>query len=138
MWLLVCRRLARTILIYVGNGGTGSLEKATNVPIQVTEFGKLVELAKEMNVNLVVPGPELPLIEGIEEWFRKAGIPCFGPTPRAARMEGSKAFSKEFMIRHNIPTARSEVYLNTVTITNGRHFLRMRQLPNILKEYRTK
>jgi phosphoribosylamine--glycine ligase / phosphoribosylformylglycinamidine cyclo-ligase len=80
----------------------------------VTEFDKLVELAKKKNVNLVVPGPELPLIEGIEERFRKAGIRCFGPTLRAARMEGSKAFSKEFLLRHNIPTARSEVHLNTM------------------------
>ena len=104
----------------------------------MTEFAKLVELAKEKNVNLVVPGPELPLIEGIEEWFRKAGIPCFGPTPRAARMEGSKAFSKEFLIRHNIPTARSEVSLNTVEITNSRHFPRMKKRQSILKEYRIK
>lgn len=59
-----------------------------------------------LQINLVVPGPDQQLVDGIEEVFRRAGIPCFGPSPEAARLEGSKAYSKDFMARYNIPTAR--------------------------------
>ena len=65
----------RPALNWIGNGGTVSLEKTKNVDIGVSEFSKLVQFAQENNVNLVVPGPEVPLVEGIETWFRK-GIYC--------------------------------------------------------------
>jgi phosphoribosylamine--glycine ligase/phosphoribosylformylglycinamidine cyclo-ligase len=72
----------------------------------------LVELAKKNNINLVVPGPEAPLVDGIEGYFRAASIPCYGPTKLAARMEGSKTFSKDFMKRNKIPTAAYENFSN--------------------------
>ncbi|KEI42162.1 uncharacterized protein L969DRAFT_91626 [Mixia osmundae IAM 14324] len=79
--------------------------RTSNVDIKASEFDKLVHFATEHQINLVLPGPEQPLVDGIEHVFRAIGIPVFGPTPKAALMEGSKAFSKDFMARHAIPTA---------------------------------
>lgn len=92
-------------LTQIGNGGTDLVAKASNVDIGVSDFSALVKFATEHDINLVVPGPEVPLVEGIEKHFKKVGIPCFGPSEAAARMEGSKTFSKDFMERHSIPTA---------------------------------
>jgi phosphoribosylamine--glycine ligase / phosphoribosylformylglycinamidine cyclo-ligase len=88
-----------------GNGGTASLEKVVNVDINVSDFERLTTHSKKHGINLVVVGPEEPLVEGIKDVFQSVGIRCFGPTKAAARMEGSKAFSKDFMQRHGIPTA---------------------------------
>ena len=94
--------------------------------IAVNNYSELVSFALEKGVTLVIPGPEIPLVEGIEGHFRKGrvncpkgivmlnisvGIGCFGPSKKAARMEGSKVFSKNFMIRNNIPTARAEAFI---------------------------
>ena len=101
------------------------MKNVSNIDIDVGNFTALVEFATKSGIDLVVPGPEAPLVDGIEGYFRKGitqnfktmfetvpdsylekvGIPCFGPSKEAARMEGSKAFSKDFMQRHNIPTA---------------------------------
>jgi phosphoribosylamine--glycine ligase/phosphoribosylformylglycinamidine cyclo-ligase len=98
-----------SIITVPGNGGTASCAKTTNnTSVKADDYPGLVELAKKHNVNLVVPGPEAPLVDGIEGYFRAVGIPCYGPSKLAARMEGSKTFSKDFMKRHNIPTAAYE------------------------------
>lgn len=90
-----------------GNGGTASLPKTTNIPISATDFPALVQFAKDHNVNLLVPGPEQPLADGIVDVFCSEAphIKCFGCSKKAAQMEGSKTFAKDFMKRHNIPTA---------------------------------
>ena len=83
-----------------GNGGTAqAYKKVENVEIKENEFEKLVDHAESHGVNLVVPGSEAPLIDGIESHFRKVGIRCFGPSKEAAQMEGSKTFAKDFMAR---------------------------------------
>eukprot|EP00842_Homolaphlyctis_polyrhiza_P005145 jgi/Hompol1/5631/HPOL_001997-RA len=89
------------------NGGTSSVPKSTNVPINPVgpHFTDLVRFAIDNKVDLVVAGPEQPLVEGIHAAFQKVGIPCFGPSKDAAQIEGSKVFSKNFMARHHIPTA---------------------------------
>ena len=100
--------------IYVapGNGGTSTIgEKVSNVPElsgSPKDFDALQKFAVEKHIGLVVPGPEQPLVDGISSVFTKVGIPVFGPSAKAAVMEGSKAFSKVFMDKHNIPTARFE------------------------------
>ena len=105
--------------------GTATLSKTTNVPtIKQEDFPARVQFAKEQNVNLVIPGPEAPLVAGISDHFEKnGGIQCFGPSQAAARMEGSKTFSKDFMKRNNIPTAayenfsdyeKAKAYLDTI------------------------
>ncbi|KAI9718899.1 MAG: hypothetical protein M1812_003783 [Candelaria pacifica] len=105
-WRLSQSRRVQSIHVVPGNGGTAGLPKVTNVSeVKADDYSALVEYARKQRIDLVVPGPEAPLVDGIEGFFRDAGIPCFGPSQQAARMEGSKAFSKDFMKRHNIPTA---------------------------------
>lgn len=96
-----------TIFVAPGNGGTSTISKAVNVPISSSKanFPELVKFAVDNKVGLVVPGPEQPLVEGISDLFNKVGIPVFGPSAKAAQMEGSKTFSKDFMKKHGIPTA---------------------------------
>ncbi|KAF8692552.1 Phosphoribosylglycinamide synthetase, partial [Rhizoctonia solani] len=103
-WRLERSPRVRKIFIAPGNGGTQT-QKTTNISIGAGDFEGLKKFALENDVNLVLPGPEQPLVDGIETVFRKVGIPVFGPSQQAAQMEGSKAFSKDFMRRHNIPTA---------------------------------
>ena len=86
---------------------------ASNVDnVEADDYPHLVPLAKEHEINLVVPGPEAPLVDGIEDYFRAVGIRCYGPSKLAARLEGSKAFSKDFMKRHGIPTATYRNFSN--------------------------
>ncbi|OCF35015.1 phosphoribosylamine-glycine ligase [Kwoniella heveanensis BCC8398] len=101
----------RVSKIYVcpGNGGTALMGgKVSNLPLAwgaPPAFRSIVEFAQKEGIDLVVPGPEQPLVDGVEGAFRKIGVPVFGPSPAAAMLEGSKSLSKEFMARHNIPTA---------------------------------
>lgn len=98
-------------LVYVapGNGGTASAGgKVSNAPVSVTDTAGLVALAKSKAVNLVVVGPEVPLVAGLSDAMAKAGIKCFGPSAAAAKLEASKAFSKDFMVKYGIRTARYE------------------------------
>ncbi|KAJ3092495.1 hypothetical protein HK102_006689 [Quaeritorhiza haematococci] len=109
-WKLSHSRRVKKIFVAPGNGGTALGGKVENIPIGVSSFSELTEFAIKNDVRLVVPGPEQPLVEGIREAFLKVGIPCFGPSKQAARLEGSKAFSKDFMKRHGIPTATYETF----------------------------
>ncbi|KAI7860447.1 phosphoribosylglycinamide synthetase [Circinella umbellata] len=107
-WRLAQSERVEHVYVAPGNGGTAFGDKVTNVNIGVSDFPKLTEFAQQNNVNLVVPGPEQPSVDGIQLAFKKIGVPCFGPSPKAALMEGSKTFSKDFMKKHNIPTAAYE------------------------------
>ncbi|KAF0524585.1 phosphoribosylamine--glycine ligase [Gigaspora margarita] len=108
-WKLSQSPKVEHIFVAPGNGGTeNGIDKVSNVNINVNDFDSLTQFALSKDINLVVPGPEQPLVEGIELTFRKIGIRCFGPSPKAANMEGSKTFSKNFMKKHNIPTANYE------------------------------
>jgi len=91
-----------------GNGGTAAL--AENVPIADHDIPALVAFARENRVDLAVVGPEAPLVAGIVDAFHAAGLPAFGPTAAAARLEGSKAFAKQFMLEESIPTAPAEIF----------------------------
>ncbi|CAN3375496.1 hypothetical protein DIURU_003659 [Diutina rugosa] len=111
--------------VYVapGNGGTASVAKVENVPDlsgDPKHFTKLVEFAIKQGVNLVVPGPEQPLVDGISDKFKAIGVPVFGPSAAAAKMEGSKAFSKDFMAKHDIPTAR---FHNFTDVAKAKEYL---------------
>ncbi|KAF4623134.1 hypothetical protein D9613_002163 [Agrocybe pediades] len=110
-WKLSKSPLVDHIYVCPGNPGTAQEPKTSNVDhISSNDFPKLVQFAVQQQVTLVVPGPEQPLVDGVEGFFRKVGIPVFGPSALAARMEGSKAFSKAFMARHNIPTAKFRTF----------------------------
>lgn len=108
-WKLSQSPLVDSIIAVPGNGGTATCPKTSNnTSVSADDFAGLVTLAQAQNVNLVVPGPEQPLVDGVEAFFTNAGIPVFGPSMAAARMEGSKTFSKDFMKKHGIPTAAYE------------------------------
>ena len=92
-----------------GNGGTSSGNaKVSNV--KLSGFDEITSFCREQSIDLVVVGPEQPLVDGISDHLAKQGIPCFGPSARASQLEGSKAFSKAFMARHEIPTAAYAVF----------------------------
>ncbi|KAH9044373.1 aminoimidazole ribonucleotide synthetase [Lactarius pseudohatsudake] len=112
-WKLQQSSIVSQIFLCPGNGGTEWSSKVSNVNLPDQSFQSLVKWAVTNDVNLVVPGPEQPLVDGIESHFRKVGIPVFGPSALAARMEGSKAFSKAFMTRHAIPTAAFRVFASS-------------------------
>ena len=109
VWKLRQSPRVSDIFVAPGNGGTCG-EGATNVPVAVDDLDALVALARREKIDLVVPGPELPLTLGIVDRMREAGIACFGPDAYGARLEGSKAFAKEIMRRAGVPTARCAVF----------------------------
>ncbi|KZZ90757.1 Phosphoribosylglycinamide synthetase [Moelleriella libera RCEF 2490] len=112
-WKLSQSPRVSTVYAVPGNGGTASCPKVVNVAsVSADDYPGLVEFSRLNNVSLVVPGPEAPLVDGIEGFFRQAGIPCFGPSKEAAQLEGSKTFSKDFMRRYNVPTAAYENFAN--------------------------
>lgn len=122
-WKLSQSNTVAKVYVAPGNGGTGiGNSKVENVAIgsSKADFDKLVEFAVKNDVGLVVPGPEQPLVEGVEGWFRKVGIPVFGPSIKAARLEGSKTFSKDFMAKHGIPTAE---YANFTDIEAAKKYV---------------
>lgn len=100
--------------VYVapGNGGTGSGHPGVSnvADFSVSDHAALVEFVQSKGVSLVAVGPEVPLVEGVADALKAAGVPCFGPSAAAARLEGSKAYSKDFMARNGVRTARYECF----------------------------
>jgi phosphoribosylamine--glycine ligase len=107
-WKLAQSPETERVFVAPGNGGTALDQALVNVPI--TDLVELVAWARGQSIDLVVVGPEAPLAAGVVDLFRDAQIPVFGPTKAAAQLESSKAFSKAFMARHNIPTAAFESF----------------------------
>jgi phosphoribosylamine---glycine ligase len=109
-YALIASPQLEQLYVAPGNGGTAILSKTENVDISAAALDDLVSFARERAIDLTVVGPEAPLVAGIVDRFHGAGLPIFGPTQAAAQIEGSKAFSKAFMLRHNIPTGRAESF----------------------------
>jgi phosphoribosylamine--glycine ligase len=107
-----CAAAARVteVLVTPGNAGTAAEPRVRNVGVAAEDIGALVQLARTERVDLTIVGPEAPLVAGIVDAFAAADLSCFGPRREAARLEGSKAFAKEFLRRHGIPTARSATF----------------------------
>ncbi|SKC53948.1 phosphoribosylamine--glycine ligase [Maledivibacter halophilus] len=93
-----------------GNAGIGSMAELVNIRAEDIEV--LLGFALEKNIDLTVVGPEVPLVDGIVDRFEKEGLRVFGPNKKCSQLEGSKAFAKDFMLRHNIPTAKYKEYVN--------------------------
>jgi phosphoribosylamine--glycine ligase len=98
------------VFLAPGNAGTALEAKLENVAIQVDELDALVKFAQDNAIDLTIVGPEAPLVAGIVDKFQAVGLAIFGPTQAAAQLEGSKAFTKDFLARHNIPTASYEYF----------------------------
>ncbi|MBB1269627.1 phosphoribosylamine--glycine ligase [Shewanella sp. SR44-3] len=94
-----------TVFVAPGNAGTALEPKLENVAIDVTDIQALVAFAKDNHIELTIVGPEVPLVLGVVDAFNEANLAIFGPTQGAAQLEGSKAFTKDFLARHHIPTA---------------------------------
>ena len=109
-WKLAQSPRVTDVLVAPGNAGTAREPKCRNVAINATDLDALLQLAREEAVHLTVVGPEGPLVLGIVDRFRAAGLRIFGPTRAAAQLEGSKAFAKDFLARHRIPTAYYAVF----------------------------
>ena len=95
------------VLVAPGNAGTAREPKIRNVAVQATDIGGLIQLVRAEDISLTIVGPEAPLVAGIVDAFERENLRCFGPRQAAARLEGSKAFAKDFLRRHHIPTAAS-------------------------------
>src|SRR6185503_14851848 len=93
------------VIVAPGNAGTALEPKCRNAAVAAADIAGLVSLARDEHAALTVIGPEAPLVAGIVDAFEDAGLACFGPRQAAARLEGSKQFTKEFLVRHRIPTA---------------------------------
>ncbi len=109
-WKLAQSARVDEVLVAPGNAGTATEPGVRNVDVAATDLDGLLALARAEGVALTVVGPEGPLVLGIVDRFRAAGLACFGPGRIAAQLEGSKAFTKDFLARHNIPTARYAVF----------------------------
>lgn len=112
-WKLAQSNHVGTILVAPGNAGTAGQPKTQNVLSSIlnqNDNQSVVKYCVESKVDFVVIGPEAPLANGLGDCLRENNIPCFGPSRSAARIESSKQFAKEFMQRHNIPTARWKAF----------------------------
>lgn len=117
------------VFVAPGNAGTAIEDKCENVAIDVLALEQLADFA-EKNVALTIVGPEAPLVKGVVDLFRSRGLKCFGPTAGAAQLEGSKAFTKDFLARHQIPTA---AYQNFTEIEPALAYLREKGAPIVVK-----
>jgi phosphoribosylamine--glycine ligase len=104
-WVCASAAGVSEVLVAPGNAGTAAEARTRNVAVAATDIDGLVALARREAVALTIIGPETPLVMGVADAFRDAGLRCFGPSRAAAQLEGSKAYSKEFLRRHAIPTA---------------------------------
>jgi len=118
------------VFVAPGNAGTAFEEKTENVPLDSSDFDGLLNFAHNKQIDLAIVGPENALVDGIVDIFTEAGIPCFGPTQMAARLEGSKTFAKEFMTRHNIPTARFQSFAD---LEEAKDYLKHQDFPLVVK-----
>ncbi|MGD0958742.1 MAG: phosphoribosylamine--glycine ligase [Methylomonas sp.] len=100
----------RTVFVAPGNAGTALEPGIENVDIQADDIAGLLDFARIRAIDLTIVGPEAPLVNGIVDRFNDAGLACFGPTAKAARLEGSKAFCKDFMAKYGIPTAEYQTF----------------------------
>jgi phosphoribosylamine--glycine ligase len=119
-----------TVFVAPGNAGTATDTKLQNVNIDVLDFPALADFAANNDVALTIVGPEAPLVAGVVDYFQERGLPCFGPTKGAAQLEGSKAFTKDFLARHNIPTA---AYKSFTEIEPAIVYLREQGAPIVVK-----
>jgi len=122
----------RVECVYVapGNAGTAREPRTVNVDIPAEHVDELVRLAETERIDLTIVGPEMPLVLGVVDRFKAAGLRCFGPTQAAARLEGSKAYTKEFLARHRIPTAASRTFTRE---TFDRTYVQSHRTPIVVK-----
>ena len=129
-WKLAQSAGVDEVLVAPGNAGSGLEANVRNVDVAATDIQGLMALARAEHVDFTVVGPEAPLVLGAVDQFTAAGLSCFGPTQAAAQLEGSKAFSKDFMRRHNIPTA---AYASFTDVGDATKYIQEHGAPIVVK-----
>lgn len=129
-WKASLSPLVDHVYVAPGNAGTATMTGVSNIAIDVMNFEALIDFAKEMSIGLTIIGPEAPLVGGIVDAFKIAGLPCFGPTKAAAQLEGSKDYCKQFLLEHGIPTAASCTFTDVSTALS---YIEGRSFPLVIK-----
>ena len=122
--------LVEKIFVAPGNAGTSLEPKAENIDISASDIEALVSFSEKENIDLVIVGPEDPLVNGITDAFKQVGINCFGPESIGAQLEVSKDFAKAFMKRHSIPTANYESFTDS---NEAKKYIQDNELPQVIK-----
>ncbi|MEZ5569729.1 MAG: phosphoribosylamine--glycine ligase [Halioglobus sp.] len=129
-WKAAQSPLAETVYVAPGNAGTALEPGVENVAIDAMDFAALADFAAANAVGLTIIGPEAPLVDGVVDFFEAQGLACFGPRKGAAQLEGSKAFTKDFLQRHDIPTA---AYASFTELAPALAYLREQGAPIVVK-----
>ncbi len=129
-WRLSQSSTVEKTFVAPGNAGTALESAIENVGLDTTDFPQVIEFCQEKDIALVVVGPEQPLVDGMVDTLAEAGIACFGPSAQAAQLEGSKAFAKDFLQRHNIPTA---TYGEFTDVVAAHDYLTKQSFPIVIK-----
>jgi phosphoribosylamine--glycine ligase len=129
-WKAAQSPLVSEVLVAPGNAGTAREPSVRNVAVATDDFDGLLELALTSDVGLTIVGPETPLVGGLVDRFEQRGLKCFGPRAAGARLEGSKAFTKEFLARHGIPTAGYRTFTDAAS---ARAYVATRRPPFVIK-----
>ena len=116
------------IFCFPGNAGTSLISK--NIKVDTNNFSKIFKHIKKNKINLIVVGPEVPLVNGIVDYFKKRNIPIFGPSKKASKLEGSKVFMKNFCKKFKIPTAK---YKQVFNLDDAKHFISTLKFPIVVK-----
>lgn len=117
-WRIAQSSGVERVYVAPGNAGTALEDKIENVPISPLDFDGLIQFARSNDIGLTVVGPEDPLVAGIVDRFNEAGLRCFGPSKLAAQLEGSKSFTKAFLVKYKIPTGDYQVFSDVEQATN--------------------
>ena len=120
----------KQVFVAPGNAGTAHEAKTGNVPIAADAVPELLAFARDEAIDLTIVGPEAPLVAGVVDAFQRAGLRCFGPSKAAAQLEGSKAYAKDFLARHRIPTA---AYRNFTDVEAAVAYIREQGAPIVVK-----
>lgn len=129
-WKLAASPRVERVFVAPGNAGTALEPNTENVPIAADDIQGLLTFAQSQDIGLTIVGPEAPLVLGVVDVFQAAGLPCFGPSRAAARLEGSKTFTKDFLSRHHIPTA---AYGSFTELSPALDYLDQVSLPVVIK-----
>lgn len=129
-WKCAQSKKVTEVIVAPGNAGTALEPKLRNVAVDAENIEDLLDLAVSETVGLTIIGPEMPLVAGVVDRFREHGLACFGPTAEAAQLEGSKVFTKDFLKRHNIPTATSESFTD---LESAFDYIREQGAPIVVK-----
>ena len=129
-WKAAQSTLVNQVFVAPGNAGIAQEEKLTNIDIAADDIGKLLDFAIQRNIDLTIVGPEAPLVGGIVDKFQQSGQRIFGPSAAAAQLEGSKTFSKDFLVRHQIPTAGYQSFTEIVPAID---YVKLQGVPIVVK-----